>query len=277
MLHDRLQPDRPGWRAAAVPVHPDRCGGRVPLLCAIQLSFDTLAEHREALLAFRDAHYLWAVLGFIAVYIAIVGLSLPGAHDCHADGRVSVRAVSRACAFNVCAASTGAVVVFLAARAGFGAAMAGRIAAEGGAAARLQAALRENEWSVLLTMRLVPAVPFFLANLIPAFVGVRLVALCDHDVPRHHSGGRWSSPRSARGWARSSPRARRRIWGSFFAPGTVAASGACGAGGAADGDEGLHEGGLNGADRRRISASSAPGRAGCRLRRGPCRWARAWC
>ena len=41
----------------------------------------------------------------------------------------------------------------------------------GGAAARLQAGLRENEWSVLFLMRLVPVVPFFLANLIPAFVG----------------------------------------------------------------------------------------------------------
>lgn len=40
--------------------------------------------------------------------------------------------------------------------------------------ARLQAGLRENEWSVLFIMRLVPAVPFFLANLIPAFVGTRL-------------------------------------------------------------------------------------------------------
>ena len=39
--------------------------------------------------------------------------------------------------------------------------------------ARLQTALKENEWSVLLTMRLIPVVPFFVANLVPAFVGVR--------------------------------------------------------------------------------------------------------
>ena len=37
------------------------------------------------------------------------------------------------------------------------------------------AALRENEWSVLFMMRLIPAVPFFIANLIPAFVGTRLM------------------------------------------------------------------------------------------------------
>ncbi|NJS39119.1 MAG: VTT domain-containing protein [Rhodobacteraceae bacterium] len=49
-----------------------------------------------------------------------------------------------------------------------------RIAAAGGVAARLQAGLRENEWSVLFLMRIVPAVPFVLANLIPAFVGTSL-------------------------------------------------------------------------------------------------------
>jgi len=38
----------------------------------------------------------------------------------------------------------------------------------------LQAGLRGNQWSVLLLMRLVPVVPFFLANLLPAFAGVRL-------------------------------------------------------------------------------------------------------
>ncbi|HEX9857958.1 MAG TPA: VTT domain-containing protein, partial [Paracoccaceae bacterium] len=43
-----------------------------------------------------------------------------------------------------------------------------------GAVARLQEGLHENEWSVLFMMRLVPAVPFFLANLIPAFMGVGL-------------------------------------------------------------------------------------------------------
>ena len=44
----------------------------------------------------------------------------------------------------------------------------------GGAVARLQEGLRQNQWSALLIMRLVPVVPFFLANLIPAFAGIRL-------------------------------------------------------------------------------------------------------
>ena len=46
---------------------------------------------------------------------------------------------------------------------------------QGGGASRLQTALRENQWSALFIMRLVPALPFVLANLLPAMVGVRLL------------------------------------------------------------------------------------------------------
>ena len=33
------------------------------------LSFETLRDNREALLAYRDAHVLWLALGFVALYI----------------------------------------------------------------------------------------------------------------------------------------------------------------------------------------------------------------
>lgn len=138
------------------------------------LSFTGLAENRERLLAFRDAHYLWAVLGFIAAYVAIVAFSLPGATIATLTGGF-LFGVFPGALFNVGAAGLGAVAVFLAARAGFGEAIARRIEAGGGAGARLMAGLRENEWSVLFMMRLIPAVPFFVANLIPAFVGTRLM------------------------------------------------------------------------------------------------------
>jgi uncharacterized membrane protein YdjX (TVP38/TMEM64 family) len=138
-----------------------------------QLSFAALAENREALLAYRDAHYGLAALAFIAAYVLIVALSLPGATVATLAGGF-LFGVFPGAAFNVVAATIGAIAVFLAARAGFGQGVAARIEAAGGAAARLQAGLRENEWSVLMLMRLVPAVPFFLANLIPAFVGTSL-------------------------------------------------------------------------------------------------------
>jgi uncharacterized membrane protein YdjX (TVP38/TMEM64 family) len=138
------------------------------------LSFAALAENRETLLAFRDAHYLWASLGFVAAYVVIVAFSLPGATIATLTGGFLFGLFPGAM-YNVGAATLGAVAVFLAARAGFGEGVARRVEAGGGAGARLMAGLRENEWSVLLTMRLIPVVPFFLANLIPAFVGTRVL------------------------------------------------------------------------------------------------------
>jgi uncharacterized membrane protein YdjX (TVP38/TMEM64 family) len=137
------------------------------------ISFDTLSRHREALLAFRDAHYLATVLAFTAAYVAIVALSLPGGTVATLTGGF-LFGVFPGVLFNVSSATLGAVLIFLAARAGYGARFCSRVEASGGKAARLQAALRENEWSVLFLMRLVPVVPFFLANLLPAFVGANL-------------------------------------------------------------------------------------------------------
>jgi uncharacterized membrane protein YdjX (TVP38/TMEM64 family) len=136
------------------------------------LTFDALARHREALLAFRDAHYFWASLGFVAAYAVIVALSLPGATIATLAGGF-LFGMFPGTLYNVLAASLGAAAVFVAARAGLGADVADKIAARGGAVARLQEGLRANQWSVLLMMRLVPVVPFFLANLIPAFAGIR--------------------------------------------------------------------------------------------------------
>lgn len=138
-----------------------------------QLSFDTLAQHRETLVAFRDAHYLVTVLAFIAAYIAIVALSLPGGTVTTLTGGF-LFGLFPGVIFNVIGAGTGAMLVFLAARSGFGSSVSARIATAGGIAARLQTGLRENEWSVLFLMRIVPAVPFVLANLLPAFVGTSL-------------------------------------------------------------------------------------------------------
>ena len=138
-----------------------------------KLSFAVLAQHHDMLLAYRDDHYIWAALAFMAGYAVIVALSLPGATVATLTGGL-LFGLFPGVLFNVSAATLGAVAVFVAVRAGAGQETAARIAARGGAAARLLTALRDNEWSVLLLMRLVPAVPFVLANLIPAFVGVRL-------------------------------------------------------------------------------------------------------
>ena len=61
----------------------------------------------------------------------------------------------------------------MAARAGLGRSLAAKMDASDGKLKKLKDGLREHEVSVLLLLRLVPAVPFFVANLLPALVGVR--------------------------------------------------------------------------------------------------------
>ena len=138
-----------------------------------QISFERLAANRETLLAFRDANYLTAALAFVAAYALLVAFSLPGALIATLTGGF-LFGIFPGALFNVTAATLGAIAIFLAAKTGFGARFSARIDGKGGAVAKLQARLRENEWSVLFLMRLVPVVPFFLANLIPAFVGTKL-------------------------------------------------------------------------------------------------------
>ncbi|GGH40572.1 Uncharacterized membrane protein YdjX, TVP38/TMEM64 family, SNARE-associated domain [Cribrihabitans marinus] len=135
------------------------------------LTFETLRENREALLAFRDANYLGMALLFVATYVAIVAFSLPGAAVASMTGGF-LFGLAAGTGLNVLAATVGASAIFLAARWGLGETLAAKMEASEGRIKQLKTALNDNEIPVLFLMRLVPAVPFFVANLLPALVGV---------------------------------------------------------------------------------------------------------
>ena len=137
------------------------------------LTFDTLKENREALLAFRDANYALTVLAFIAAYILIVAFSLPGATIATLTGGFLFSTFPGAL-FNILAATIGATAIFMAARWGGGEKLAAKMDSSEGAVKKIKSAIDDNKWEALLLIRLVPAVPFFMANLIPALVGVSL-------------------------------------------------------------------------------------------------------
>lgn len=134
-------------------------------------SFETLRENRAALLAFRDAHFGWMALGFVAAYVLIVAFSLPGAAVASVTGGF-LFGLALGTLLNMFAATVGATAIFLAARLGLGRSLNARLEAGEGTLRRVREGLREHEISVLLLLRLVPVVPFFVANLLPALVGV---------------------------------------------------------------------------------------------------------
>ena len=131
------------------------------------LSLDALREHREALLAFAAARPYLSAAGYMALYVAVVALSLPGAAIMTlAGGFLFGRLAGTALA--ALAATGGAALVFLLAR---------RLLRDAKLGARAEAiaeSLRQDGFLVLLSLRLVPLFPFVLVNLAPALVGMRL-------------------------------------------------------------------------------------------------------
>ncbi len=137
------------------------------------LSFEALAENREALIEFRDANYIATVLAFIAIYTAVVTFSLPGATILTLTGGF-LFSTFPGCLFNITGATIGATAIFLAARWGFGAQLGARLEHSDGRIKTIKDGIDENQWSMLFLIRLVPVVPFFIANLVPSFLEVPL-------------------------------------------------------------------------------------------------------
>jgi uncharacterized membrane protein YdjX (TVP38/TMEM64 family) len=135
------------------------------------LSFESLAEHRAALVGLVEARPLMAAALYVGAYIAVVALSLPG-------GAVMTLAGGflfgpwLATALTVVGATIGACLLFLAARS----ALAETIAAKAGPLLdRVRPGLERDGFFYLLSLRLIPVVPFWLANLAPALVGMRFL------------------------------------------------------------------------------------------------------
>lgn len=137
------------------------------------LSFQALSENRETLETFRDSHYLQAVLVFIFIYIVIVAFSIPGATVVTLTGGF-LFGTFPGVFFNVLGATIGAVLIFMAVRIGFGSRLMAKMEASGGGWRKVKDELDNSQWSILFFIRLVPVIPFFVANIIPGLAGVPL-------------------------------------------------------------------------------------------------------
>lgn len=134
------------------------------------LTLDFLADSRLALKAFVSAYPVAAPLGFTLLYAVAVAFSFPAA---------SVLTIFAGFLFGwlfggvlaIIGATTGATVLFLAARTAFGGFLKERA---GGAAARLSQGFERDAFSYLLVLRIAPFIPFFVVNIAPAVFNVRL-------------------------------------------------------------------------------------------------------
>lgn len=134
------------------------------------LSIQTLAENRDALKAFLADNYVLALLAYSAAYIVAVALSLPGGVFLTLTGGFLFGWLAGGIV-TVIAATIGATVIFLIAKTSLGEPLAARA---GPWIGKLREGFQENALSYLLFLRLVPVFPFWLVNLAPALLGVRL-------------------------------------------------------------------------------------------------------
>jgi len=134
------------------------------------ISLESLVRHRATIDTFVAEHRLLAVLAYIGIYIVAVALSLPGAAFLTVAGGFLFGLLVGASAA-VIGATIGATVIFLVARTALGEPLLRRA---GPRANQLAKGFRDDAFSYLLFLRLVPVFPFFLVNLVPAFAGVRL-------------------------------------------------------------------------------------------------------
>ncbi|MDA0702027.1 MAG: TVP38/TMEM64 family protein [Proteobacteria bacterium] len=135
------------------------------------ISLDQLREHRGTLQQWVAEGPVAAALIYILIYAVLTALSVPGGLLLTIAGGFLFGALAgTTCA--VLGATVGAVAVFLAARSAFGDFLRRRVKA--GMVRRMEEGFRRNALSYLLVLRLVPLFPFWMVNLVPAFLGVRL-------------------------------------------------------------------------------------------------------
>ncbi len=134
------------------------------------VSIDTLKDQRDWLADQVARQGAVAPLVFIAVYMAAVAFSLPGGALLTMTGGFLFGWIVGTL-YSVVGASIGAVILFLATRTAFYDvfhAKAGR------AVRKMEDGFREDAFSYMLVLRLVPLFPFWLVNIVPALLGVSL-------------------------------------------------------------------------------------------------------
>lgn len=135
------------------------------------LSLDTLREQRQRLADYTQAHPSLSLGGYVLIYIVVVVFSIPGALIMTLTGGMLFGTVLGGAAA-VTAASVGATIIFLVGRSTFGTALRSKA---GPIVGRLMTGFERDAASYLLTLRLIPGVPFFAINLAAGLVRMRVL------------------------------------------------------------------------------------------------------
>ncbi len=134
------------------------------------LSLDSLKANRDLLLNYTESNYALAVAVFILVYILQTTFSLPGGAILTLSGGFLFGSLMGTVFVNI-GATIGATLAFLAARYLLRDWVERKF---GDRLGPIQAGFAQNAFSYLMTLRLIPAFPFFLVNLVSGLTRVNV-------------------------------------------------------------------------------------------------------
>ena len=130
--------------------------------------FEALRTHREDMLSLVAEYAVIAELAYAVIYAVAIAFSIPGGAMMTIIGGFLFGPL-RTTLYVVFAATLGATALFVVARGAVGDRLRSRA---GPWMAKMEAGFQDNAMSYLLVLRLVPLFPFFVVNLVPAFLGV---------------------------------------------------------------------------------------------------------
>lgn len=134
------------------------------------LSLEALKNNRDSLLAYTKSNYGFAVALFVLIYIVQTAFSLPGGAILTLAGGFLFGSLWGTLFVNI-GATSGATLAFLAARYLLRDWVEQKF---GDRLEPIQAGFAQNAFNYLMTLRLIPAFPFFLVNLVSGLTRVNL-------------------------------------------------------------------------------------------------------
>lgn len=137
------------------------------------LSMDLIRDHGLRLQAYAHEHYWTALVAFVLVYALATASTVPGPVFLTLLGGMMFGPYVGALA-QATGATLGSIIIYLIYRTAIGAWLRKKFEADAGLMDRLAKGLDKNAFVTLLTLRLIPSVPFVLINATAGMVAVPL-------------------------------------------------------------------------------------------------------
>jgi uncharacterized membrane protein YdjX (TVP38/TMEM64 family) len=133
-------------------------------------TFQAISNNHHFLQQWTEQHYAASICVFMLIYIVAVAISIPGATFLTLLGGFLFGIVAGTI-YVVVSATIGSILIFLAVKTALGGWLQQKA---GGWVSKMEKGFQKDAMSYLLFLRLVPIFPFWVVNIVPALLNVRL-------------------------------------------------------------------------------------------------------